>query len=258
MGARPIVGALSWILLGGAVLLQFFVLLAGTTSSKPENLIYFLETTTNGIPGARNPSRWTLFYICGANDAGHNDNCGAPVPALPFNPPGRSNFNTDVGVPEEFIGKNRYYLLSRFAFAFFLISLFFGVVALFTGVLALCTRLGSYLSSMNCFLAMGFQVLFAALMTSWVVLGRDHFNSAGQSARIGRYAMGFSWASVACYFLSTVLFCIGGKSGKNKDTTTRSRGGLFGRKRSTRSRHSQRGSFIDSERGSGRGIKDEY
>jgi hypothetical protein len=70
--------------------------------------------------------------------------------------------------------------------------------------------------------------------------------------------MGFSWASVACYFLSTILFCLGGSAGRNKDTTTttRSRRSFFGRKRSTRSRHSQRGSFIDSERSGG--IKDEY
>lgn len=257
MAARPILGFLSLIFLAGAVLLQFFVLLAGSVDHTPENLFYFLETTTNGIPGARNPSRWTLFYICGVDGNGHNANCGKPVPALPFNPPGRSNFNTDVGVPAAFIGTHRYFYLSRFAFAFFLISLFFGVIALFTGLLALCTRLGAYMSSLNTFLAMGFQVLFAALMTSWVVLGRNHFNSAGQTAKIGKYGMAFSWTSVACYFFSTILFCIGGAAGRSKDTSTRSRGGIFGRKRSTRSRRSNRGSFIDSERGSG-GIKDEY
>ena len=165
MAARPFLGLLSLILLAGAVLLQFFLILAGTTSSTPENLIYFLETTTNGIPGARNPSRWTLFYVCGVNSDGHNDNCGSPVPALPFNPPGSSNFATDVGVPDAFIGTRRYYYLSRFAFAFFLMSLFLGVVALFTGLLALCTRLGAYVSSATTFFAAFFQVLFASLMT---------------------------------------------------------------------------------------------
>lgn len=162
--SRPIFGILSLILLAGAVLLQFFIVLAGSTNTTPINLVYFLETTTNGIPGARNPSRWTLFYICGA-DGSRNANCGRPVPALPFNPPGRSNFDTTQGIPESFLGTNRYFYLSRFAFAFFLISLFFGVIALLTGVLALCTRLGAYLSSANAFIAMGFQTLFAALMT---------------------------------------------------------------------------------------------
>jgi len=254
MAARPILGLLSLVLLAGAVLLQIFIVLAGVTNSTPVNLVYFLETTTNGIPGARNPSRWTLFYICGA-DGSHNANCGSPVPALPFNPPGRSNFDTETGVPDAFIGTNRYFYLSRFAFAFFLISLVFGVIALFTGLLALCTRLGAYLSSFNTFVAMGFQVLFAALMTAWSVLGRNHFRNAGQDAHLGRYAYGFSWAAVACYFLSTLLFCIGGSAGKNKDTARSSRGGMFRRSRSTRS-HRSRGSFIDSERGGG--IKDEY
>lgn len=254
--ARPIFGILSLILLAGAVLLQFFLILAGTTNTTPINHVYFLETTTNGIPGARNPSRWMLLYICGA-DGSRNANCGSPVPALPFDPPRNNNFGTEEGIPDAFIGTNRYFYLSRFAFAFFLISLFFGVVALLTGVLALCTRLGAYLSSANAFVALGFQTLFAALMTAWSVLGRNHFRSAGQDASLGRYAYGFTWAAVACYLLSTIFFCIGGSAGKkNRDTTTtRSRGGLFGRKRSTRSRAS-RGSFIDSERSGG--IKDEY
>ena len=94
------------------------------------------------------------------------------------------------------------------------------------------------------------------MRSAWSVLGRNHFNSSGQDAHLGRYAYGFSWAAVACYFLSTVLFCVSGSAGRNRDTTTTSsRGGFFRRNRSTRSRHS-RGSFIDSERGGG--IKDEY
>jgi hypothetical protein len=90
--------------------------------------------------------------------------------------------------------------------------------------------------------------------SSWSVLGRKHFNSNGQSAKLGRYGYGFTWAAVACFFLSTILFCIGGSVGKDRDRTRSSRGGVFGRKRSTRSRTS-RGSFIDSDRG---GIKDDY
>ncbi|KIW07892.1 hypothetical protein, variant [Verruconis gallopava] len=256
MGARPLLGFLSLVLLAGGVLLQFFVILAGTSNTKPLNLVYFLQTTTTGINGARDPSRWTPFYICGVDSSGHNANCGKPVPALPFNPPGKSNFDTDIGVPAAFIGTHKYFYLSRFAFAFLLISMFFSVIALFTGLLALCTRLGAYMSSLNTFLAAGFQVLFAALMTAWSVMGRDHFNADGQTAKLGRYGYGFTWASVACFFISTVLFCIGGSTGRGRDYEAgRSRGGLFGRKRSTRSRHSQRGSFLGSERS---GIKDDY
>jgi len=51
-------------------------------------------------------------------------------------------------------------------FAFYLIALFFAVLALFTGVLALCTRIGAFLSGLNAGLALFFQTITAALMTS--------------------------------------------------------------------------------------------
>lgn len=135
-------------------------------------------------PEPRNPSRWTFFAICGVNDNGRNANCGASVPALPFDPP--RNFGTDVGLPDAFMGlvvryktgstelwltlavsrrTHRYYYLSRFMFAFYLIALFFAVISLFTSLLALCTRFGAYLSGLNTVLAMFFQALAAALMT---------------------------------------------------------------------------------------------
>jgi hypothetical protein len=48
-----------------------------------------------------------------------------------------------------------------------------------------------------------------------------------------------------------ILFCVGGAVSKSSDRTPR-KGGMFGRKASTRSR----GSFIDSE--SQRRVKEEY
>ena len=54
---------------------------------------------------------------------------------------------------------------------------------------------------------------------------------------------------MAAFLLSAVLFCVGGRVGKNESAPKSS---YFGRKRSTRSR----GSFRDSE--SGRRVKDEY
>lgn len=60
---------------------------------------------------------------------------------------------------------HKYYYLTRFMFAFHLIALFFGVCALFTGLLALCSRIGSFLSSLPCSIALFFQTLTAALMT---------------------------------------------------------------------------------------------
>lgn len=64
--------------------------------------------------------------------------------------------------------------------------------------------------------------------------------------------MAFAWTSFACYFLASVLFCIGGTVGRD---SPRSSGSSFKRKRSTRSTRS-RGSFLDSE--SQRRVKDNY
>jgi hypothetical protein len=161
----PLVALVSLIILAGGVLLQFFTILSGGVNSSPENQFYFLEASDIGnIPGARNPSRWTFFAICGVNpDNGHNTDCGKPVPALPFDPP--RNFGTEQNVPSEFIGTHHFFYLSRFMFAFYLVALFFAVIALLTGFLALCSRLGGYLSGFTVAIALFFQALAASLMT---------------------------------------------------------------------------------------------
>lgn len=81
------------------------------------------------------------------------------------------------------------------------------------------------------------------------VKGRDHFRSNGQTADIGTYAFGFMWASFACFLLSTILFCMGGKGKKSSSTKSApdspAKGTFFkgGRSTSTRSR----GSFINGD-----------
>lgn len=245
--ARPILAFASLVLLAGGILLQFFTILTGAINSSPLNQFYFLEASTNNIANARNPSRWTFFAICGADPStGHNANCGNIVPALPFDPP--RNFGTEENVPEQFIGTNMYFLLSRFMFAFYLIALFFAAIALLSGVLALCSRLGGYLSAMTTAVALFFQALAAALLTAWVIKGRDAFRSAGFEADVGRYLLGFAWASMACFFLATILFCLGGRAGHDRSSSVK-------RSRSTRSNRS-RGSFLDTD--SQRRVKDDY
>ncbi|KAF2225336.1 SUR7/PalI family-domain-containing protein [Elsinoe ampelina] len=244
--ARPLFGFLGLALLAAGVVLQFFVILSGTSTGTPTDLSYFLQVSTDGVSGARNPSRWTYWGICGA-DGSRNVDCGALVPAHPFDPP--RNFGTDSGLPEGFIGTRKFFLLSRFAWVFYLMALVFAAFALLTGVLALCTRLGAYISGFNAMVALFFQTLAAALMTAWSVEGRNIFRANNQEASLGRYAYGFTWGAVAAFMLSTVLFCIGGSVGGRDSSSHSSR---FGRKRSTRSR----GSFIDSE--SQRRVKADY
>ena len=73
-------GLVSLILIAGSIVLMFFVVLSGVTNSTPLNKTYFLQADTSGITGARPVSQWTYFYVCGAG----NQNCGKPVPDLPF------------------------------------------------------------------------------------------------------------------------------------------------------------------------------
>ncbi|CAO2657612.1 Nn.00g037380.m01.CDS01 [Neocucurbitaria sp. VM-36] len=245
--ARPILAIVSLILVAGGLLLQFFTILSGAINSSPIDRFYFLEASTNGITDARNPSRWTFFAICGSDPStGHNTNCGSIVPALPFDPP--RNFGTEENVPQPFLNTHMYFYLSRFMFAFYLIALFFAAIALISGLLALCSRLGGYLSAMTTSIALFFQTLAAALMTAWVVKGRNAFRSANFEAHVGKYLLAFAWASMACFFLATIMFCLGGRLGGDRSSGVK-------RSRSTKSNRS-RGSFLDTD--SSRRVKDDY
>ena len=152
----------SLIILAAGILFTFFIILSGIVNVTPFNMTYFLEAATAGTGATRDPTRWTFFKICGVVD-GRNGNCGASVPALPFDPP--RNFGSAEGLPTSFIGASKFFYMSRVMFATYLIALFFAVIALFTGMLAMCSRLGSYLSGATCAIAMFFQAVTASLMT---------------------------------------------------------------------------------------------
>jgi len=216
--ARPLMGLISLVLLAAAIVLEFFIILSGSITSSPEDLVYFLQADTSGIPGAPNPARWTYWAVCGV-DGKHNANCGAVVPALPFSPANRRNFGTDQGVPDAFLDTRKYFYLSRFAWVFFLLALLFSAFALFTGLLALCTRFGAYLSGLNVAIALFWQTLAAALMTAWTVEARDEWRKNGHDATLGKYGYGFTWATVALLFLAMITFCAaGGSRHKHRDT----------------------------------------
>ena len=242
---------------------MFLILLAGAVNHNPVNQFYFLQADTSGIPGAPTTSRWTYWNVCPLGPNGRND-CGTVHPAFPLDPPSTGNFGTTTDVPSQFLGTSKYYYLTRFMFAFMLITLFFGVMSFFTGMLALCSRIGSYLSGLLVAIALFFQTLNAAVMTQVVspfqppalanmrysadyVIGRDNFRSNNQSASIGSYAFGFEWAAWACFLISTILFCLAGGS-RRKDATAynSNRRSFFGGKRSKSTR--SRGSFIDGDR----------
>ncbi|MCJ1263333.1 hypothetical protein MMC22_003203 [Lobaria immixta] len=256
MAPRPLFALASLVLIAGAILLTFLTLLGGASDESPTNRFYFLQADTSGIAGAASLTRWTFWNACSVVN-GRND-CPKVHPAYPFDPP-RNFDGPDDGIPPQFIGGHKYYYLTRFMFAFILIGLFFAVCSLFLGLLALCSRIGSFLSSALCSVALFFQAITASLMTAVFILGRRNFRSIGKSADLGKYNFGFMWAATACLLLATVLFCVGGatsgrKSTSHTTTTTPRRGSrfAFGRKKHARNR----GSFIDSE--SQRRVKEEY
>ncbi|MCJ1454446.1 hypothetical protein MMC28_004799 [Mycoblastus sanguinarius] len=240
---RPILAIVSLVLIAGALLLTLFVLIGGGSDHNPTNQFYFLEATTTGIPNAAPTTRWTLWNACSVVN-GRNA-CPKVHPAYPLDPP--RNFGSTTGVPKQFIGTHQYYYLTRFMFAFILIGAFFGACSLFLGGLALCSRIGSFLSSALCSIALFFQTITAALMTAAYVKGRDAFKSNGMHATLGKDNFGFMWAAMACYLIATVLLCAGGAASGSSGRPKESRSGgrmFFGRKQKN---NHQRGSFIDKE-----------
>lgn len=258
-GVRGAMGIASLILIAGSLVLLLFVVLSGLKSTTPLNNTYFLEADTSKIAGSgRAVSRWTYFYICGAD----NKDCGAPVPALPF---GYAWIGGSNGAPASLIGSHGkhttstyFYYLWRFGWVFYLVALIFDVLAFFTSLLAPCSRLASGLSGVILAMALFWMTLAASLMTATFVKARNDFRSAGMTATIGRYAFGFTWGAWAAMFLATLMLFLGCGLGGRKDstrTTARTTGstGFFHRQRKTRS---SRGSFVDTE--SQRRVKDEY
>jgi len=93
-------GIVSLILIAGAIVLMFFVVLSGLKDTTPLNKTWFLQADTSSIAGSgRAVSQWTYFYVCGAG----NQECGRPVPALPF---GYAWVGGSAGAPADLIGYN--------------------------------------------------------------------------------------------------------------------------------------------------------
>merc|ERR1712169_71174 len=236
MAGRGLFSLVSLILVAGGLLLMFFILLAGAVDGSPLNKFYFLQANTGNIPGAPTIARWTYWNVCGVQNGrtvcGDQDYSNVH-PAFPLDPASHRTFDTTTNVPRNFVRNHGYYFyMTRFMFAFMLIALFFAVCALLTGVLALCTRIGAYLSGLLTMIALFFQLIQASLMTAVYVKGRDNFRSNDQSARIGQYAFGFEWAAAACFFLASVLFCLGGSRSKDRTATySAKRRNFFGGKR---------------------------
>lgn len=206
MAGNPFLSLLALILTAGGLLLNIFIILSGThVNVRPINLIYFLEA---------GGSTWTYFSVCTLSGS-QNSNCGSIHAALPFDPASQGFSNVPAGITGS---HNFYYYMSRVAWSFYLIASFFAAITLFSGIFACCTRIFGVLSGLNAFMALASQAVCAALMTAWTVKARNAYTSAGQTAGLGRYAYGFTWASFVCFFLAMVFFCTSGGRSKKKNT----------------------------------------
>ncbi|KAK1758701.1 protein SUR7 [Echria macrotheca] len=240
-------GTLSMVFLSASLVMLWFIILSGVTSTTPLDKTFFLRADTRGITGARPITQWTYFFICGDG----NTNCDPAIPALPI---GYAWAGGARNVPAELIGSyggdttsHQYWYLWRFGTVFYLITLFFSVIAFFTGFLSCCSRLGSALSGLISLVALFFNTLAVSLMTATFVKMRNAFAADNREASLGTYAFGFAWGSWAALLISTVLFCIGRRKEKNVGPTTGRRG--WGR----RSKSVRSGKSYD-----GRRVKEEY
>lgn len=195
----------------GSTLLLILTVINGSGTSSILGKFYWSETDTSGIPGAQfGRTRWTFYRSCGVRN-GHNADCTKSSVAYPYSP--KDNFNSEQGLPESFISSRKtYYYLSRIGWAFTLVGLFFTVVALIVVPLNFCFAIGGALAAISTFLAFLFVITAACLITAAHVKGRNAFNNAGHSSKIGAKAFGILWAAVACLlitFVTTIISALG-------------------------------------------------
>ncbi|KAK9475190.1 SUR7/PalI family-domain-containing protein [Dipodascopsis tothii] len=195
-------------------------MLGGIKDVNPLNRIFMFEADTSGISSAPDSTRWTLWNRCGVS-GGINHDCTSNHPAYAFQPD--VNFGTTSGVPSGFQSHhNRYYYMSRFTFAFFMIALIFSAFAFLSGWLSLCSRLASGVTSMLTALAAMFDIIASALATALFVMARREFRNSGDNAHLGVKFFAFAWTSVFCLLIASAGFIMGcclGRKGVNRENT---------------------------------------
>jgi len=226
MATKPIIASVGAFFTAGAVLLLFLIILAGIKDHAPLNQLYWIDVDTSKISGAPPTSRWTLWGICEAGSDGRNTNCTSNKAAYPFDP--SNNFNTQTGIPSDFIqNRDTYYYLTRFGFPFYIIGLVFAVVSLLFSLLSCLSRLGAALNSVFNFVAFLFIITASSLETATYIMAKQKFNDNGEKATLGVKMIAFTWTATALLLLvlvSNCTICAAGRDRRN--------GGVFNRESS--------------------------
>lgn len=190
------------ILLAGTVLLLLFTVLMGSTNHFPFNDFYWLKADTSSIRGAPNESAWTFWGVCNVNDY----SLCSLGPAYPISPV--DNFSTTRNVPKKFVtNRDTFYYLTRFSFAFLIISLCFSAIALIIDILGFCFLIIDFVVIFLIMVALFFLAALAAFQTAATVLAKNAFQDANLSAKVGLKSMAILWAAVVCLglvFLNTL------------------------------------------------------
>ncbi|KAI5801615.1 SUR7/PalI family-domain-containing protein [Peziza echinospora] len=213
----------------------FFCLLAGVTNHNPLNRMWFLQADTSAIPGAPKLSHFTMYNVgtppfiprrrpeddndtssfsgfrmddnvCkDGGGGGLNYNCGKRSAAFPMLP--QSYFHTDQNVPGDFLQRPKtYYYLSRFSYAFYIITLWWVLLALAACVVALLSNLATGVAAALTFVAALSMAFLASIMTAVYVMAQKAFHDSGHFARVGVKAFAFTWTSLVLICLS--LTCL--------------------------------------------------
>lgn len=199
----------------GAGVLVYFTILAGARNGFPLNEFYFLRTTTSSfssgatsIPsgGDTGVVHFTLWNVCGST-GGKNVNCGPVKAAMPFQP---QNIFGSSDVPQDFISNSNYwYYLSRFNFAFWLISTILISIAVLASIAACLGRVFAGIASIFTGFALFMHTATAIVSTILYLFARNRFRNAGDTAQVGVKLTAFTWAIWAMLFLAFVMFCSG-------------------------------------------------
>lgn len=192
--------------------------MAGSQNASPLNKFYWLQADTSGISGAPSTTRWTLYNRCEVS-GGDNVHCTKTTAAYPFDPV--RNFGTSTGVPSALADHRKtYYYETRFAFAFYLIAIFFDFFAFVFSFVGIPSRLGSGLSALSDILAFVFSAAASALITACYVKAKNAFKDDGHSAKLGVKMFAFTWTVVflhiLCFFFSCCA-CAGRKKSYGSD-----------------------------------------
>ena len=122
----------------------------------------FLEYMRRYQWAQRLPTRTPSLCFRSPEELWHHDGCAS----FPRRPVGHLLRPIDWHSTHHIRNSSKkYYYETRFMFAFEFIALFFTTCALVLGLLALCSRIGSFLDSALCSVALFFQTITAALMT---------------------------------------------------------------------------------------------